>query len=72
MKLTLHEINEGIDQGNIVAQIQVEYYDHDTGGTLFNRVREAEKELFLDYWQKIADGIDLPSYSQKENGTYQK
>lgn len=67
---TLHEINEGIDQGNIVAQIQVEYYDHDTGGSLFYRVREAEKQLFLEYWKKIAKEIDLPSYSQQEKGTY--
>jgi len=67
---TLHEINEGIDQGKIVAQTQVKYYEHDTGGTLFNRVREAEKQLFLDYWKKIAEGIEPPSYSQKKGGTY--
>ncbi len=67
---TLHEINEGIDQGKIVAQIQVEYYEHDTGGSLFKRVREAEKQLFLDYWQKIAEGIELPSHSQIGEGTY--
>jgi methionyl-tRNA formyltransferase len=69
---TLHEINEGIDEGNIVDLIQVYYYPHDTGGSLFHRVRKAEKELFLKYWNQIAQGIDIPSYPQQGEGTYHK
>ena len=43
---TIHEIVAKVDQGPIVDQIPVEYYPHDTGYTLFSRVRYAEKQLF--------------------------
>ena len=67
---TLHEINEGIDQGNIVHQIRVDYNDSDTGYSLFLRVREAEKKIFLEYWEKIINGKELSSIPQKDNGSY--
>jgi methionyl-tRNA formyltransferase len=68
---TLHEITEGVDEGPVVAQKQVEYYPYDTGGLLFQRVREAEKDLFLEYWPKIVEGARFPStFSQSEGGTY--
>ncbi|WP_271251634.1 formyltransferase family protein [Pseudanabaena sp. Chao 1811] len=67
---TLHEINEGIDEGDIVSQIQVEYSESDTGDLLFARIRQAEKQLFLEYFDKIADGIHLPALPQRGIGTY--
>ncbi|MEG4457137.1 formyltransferase family protein [Microcoleus sp. N9_A1] len=67
---TLHEINKGIDEGSIVAQTQVEYYPVDTGGSLFERVRQAEKDLFLKYWPKIINAQDIPAYPQPEGGSY--
>ncbi|MCZ8036835.1 MAG: formyltransferase family protein [Microcystis sp. LE17-20A] len=67
---TLHEINEKIDQGNIIERMQVEYDDIDTGGSLFKRVREAEKKLFERYWYKIVNEETLPSFPQLELGTY--
>lgn len=67
---TLHEINEGIDQGNIIYQIRVNYNDSDTGDSLFLRVREAEKKIFLEYWEKIINGEELSSIPQKYDGSY--
>ena len=67
---TLHEINTGIDEGSIVAQTQVEYYPIDTGCSLFERVRQAEKDLFLEYYPKIVNGQDIPAYPQPELGSY--
>ena len=67
---TLHEITTGIDEGPIVAQIKVECYPHDTGGSLHERVRESEKILFLEYWPKITSGERIPSFPQPEGGTY--
>ena len=67
---TLHEINTGIDEGSIVAQTQVEYYPIDTGYSLFERVRQAEKDLFLEYYPKIVNGQDIPAYPQPELGSY--
>jgi methionyl-tRNA formyltransferase len=67
---TLHEINEGIDTGPIVEQIQVKYDEADTGGSLFQRVRQAEKELFIKYCDCIIKGETLESSAQAEGGSY--
>lgn len=67
---TLHEITAGLDEGPIVAQVEVPYTEQDTGYTLFERVRAAEKALFLDYFPRIVAGIDLPSYPQPSGGSY--
>ncbi len=61
---TLHEITPGIDEGPVVAQARVEYYPHDTGGSLHDRVREAEEQLFLSYWPRILEGERLPAVPQ--------
>jgi methionyl-tRNA formyltransferase len=67
---TLHEITAGIDEGPIVAQVNVEYGVDDTGETLFQRVRMAEKLLFCEYWQRIITGEQLPSFLQTDLGSY--
>lgn len=42
---TIHEMNERIDDGNIIARKEVIKYDTDTSETLYNRILEAEFEL---------------------------
>ena len=63
---TLHEITEGVDEGPVVAQTRVDYTDEDTGGSLHARVREAEEQLFLDYWPRVAAGEDIETRPQAE------
>ena len=67
---TLHEIVAGVDEGPVVDQIQVEQVPHDTGYSLFARVRQAEKQLFMKYCAKIAEGENLPAFVQPPGGTY--
>lgn len=67
---TLHEITAALDKGPIVDQIRVSYEPHDTGGTLFQRVRKAEQELFDAYCDDIANGFALPVLPQPAGGTY--
>jgi methionyl-tRNA formyltransferase len=67
---TLHEITEKVDAGPIVAQVRVESYPDDTGGSLFERVRKAEKELFQQYWRKIITDDEIPSCPQPSGGSY--
>lgn len=67
---TLHEIDAGIDSGAIVDQVEVAHFEHDTGGELYERVRMAEKELFLRHLPKMIEGEELPSRSQQKGGTY--
>ena len=67
---TLHEMSQRVDEGPIVAQIQVEYYPHDTGGSLHRRVREAEERLFLEFWPRLVRGEDIPSKPQRGKGSF--
>jgi len=68
---TLHEISEGVDEGPIVAQVEVDYSPDDTGGTLHQRVREAEKNLFLEYWPRMLSGEAIPAWPQPaDSGSY--
>jgi len=69
---TLHEITAGVDEGPIVAQIRVQYNESDTGGSLFQRVREAEENLFLEYLPRITDGKNIPAHPQPAGGTYHR
>ena len=69
---TLHEITAGVDEGPIVAQIRVQYNESDTGGSLFQRVREVEENLLLEYLPRITDGKDIPAHPQSGGGTYHR
>jgi len=66
---TLHEIDAGIDTGPVVERCWVPKYDWDTGGTLHQRVRDAEKGLFLKYWPIIAGGVPLMALPQGDGGS---
>ncbi|HEX4137669.1 MAG TPA: formyltransferase family protein [Bryobacteraceae bacterium] len=66
---TLHEITAEVDEGPVVAQIQVPYSMADTGETLFERVREAERQLFLAHWPRIASAEPLPAVPQTGPGS---
>jgi methionyl-tRNA formyltransferase len=68
--VTLHEINAGIDEGAIVAQVKVDQFPYDTGASLFERVRETERDLFLEFWPRICAGEKLPSRLQVGGGSY--
>ena len=67
---TLHEVDERLDTGPIVAQLRVEATETDTGGSLFARVREAERKLFLDFFSKLKADEELPAKPQPAGGSY--
>ncbi|MBI5189390.1 MAG: hypothetical protein HZA22_01760 [Nitrospirae bacterium] len=67
---TLHEVAGELDAGPVVAQVEVAHYAHDTGWTLFQRVREAEKGLFRAWFPRIASGEPIQASAQPEGGTY--
>lgn len=69
---TLHEITAGVDEGPIVAQTQVQYNGSDTGGSLFERVRQAEQSLFLEYLPQIVEGKGIPTQPQAAGGSHHR
>jgi methionyl-tRNA formyltransferase len=51
---TIHYIDEGIDTGDIIDQVEVEITPNDTGETLYQKLETACTELFTNAWPKIA------------------
>lgn len=50
---TIHEIDEQLDHGGIIAREYVEKYNDDTSETLYNRILEKEVELLDRFLQNI-------------------
>lgn len=69
---TLHYVSEGIDNGDIISQKQVEVNITDTGETLYRRLESASIELFKKTWPKILTGDIHPVPQNTGEGTYHK
>lgn len=67
---TLHEIVEGVDEGPIIHQSRVLYSECDTGGSLFAKVRAAERKLFAQAWEEAVAGRLVRGAVQEGPGTY--
>jgi len=65
---TVHEMTDKVDRGAIVRQLRVEYGDADTGFSLFQKVRAAQRQLFLELWPRIAAGDFPPATPQPQGG----
>ena len=53
---TLHQISEGVDEGSIWCQAQVDYGPLCKGQELYDRVLCKSYELFIDNWGDIRSG----------------
>ena len=64
---TIHEIDEYLDHGAIIARAKVEKFEYDTSLSLYNRVVEKELELLMDNIDSIFNNTyDL--FSPEEEG----
>jgi methionyl-tRNA formyltransferase len=63
---TIHEIDEKLDHGSIIAQEQVEVFSWDTSLTAYNRVIQAELRLIRDNLVHIARGDYYPLTVREE------
>jgi hypothetical protein len=61
---TLHELVAELDAGPVVDQIEVPVAADDTGGSLHERVQEAERQLFRRWWPRILAGESPASSPQ--------
>ena len=58
--VTLHRIDERIDNGEIIAQCEIPSRAVDTGATLYARLEQAAIELFKAAWPSIRAGSFEP------------
>jgi methionyl-tRNA formyltransferase len=63
---TIHYIDQGVDTGDIIAQIEVPVEITDTGGSLYRRVEAAGLKLFTQTWPTLKNG-SAPRAEQKHS-----
>lgn len=51
--VTIHEIDEQLDHGDIILQEEINCYQHDTSLSLYNRIIDLEIKLFESNFDKI-------------------
>ena len=64
---TIHEIDEELDHGKIIAQKEIPNYKWDTSIEIYNRVQQAEIELLKEHLTSIIAG-DYTPVQPKEEG----
>lgn len=60
---TLHFMTEGLDEGDVIHQKELEVLPNDTADSLYGRVQELELEVFREAWPWLASG-DPPRREQ--------
>ena len=69
--VTIHYINEKIDQGPIITQKKIKCFEHDTGKSLFIRSEKALLKIFKENWKQIKFG-KVKAKEQDGKGSYHK
>jgi len=69
---TIHEIDNELDHGNIIARKYVEKNIWDTSLSVYNRVLNAEIELFSEYFDQIVDGTYSKFKPENEGNIFYK
>lgn len=58
--VTIHNVANGIDTGDILVQRKIKYEDTETLKTIYNRLRNAVEVLFFEHWDDIKQGKIKP------------
>ena len=68
--VTLHQITEGADQGDIWVQKEVAIENKDTSKDLYLKLQKEIVDLFMDSWEDIATGRMNPTKQIESNAIY--
>ena len=69
---TIHEIDQKLDHGAIIARKLVTKYNWDTSLDLYNRVLEAEIELLNEHFDEIIDNSYIKTNPENEGNIFYK
>lgn len=67
--VTIHYIDPGIDTGDILAQKELTFDDHETLRTSYAKLSATIEELFMQIWPRVRVG-DHPGSPQPSGGTF--
>ncbi len=68
--VTLHQLSEAVDGGNIWAQKELSVFPWECAGDLYRRLQSEIVELFKKKWPHIKKGDITPYPQTGEKGTY--
>ena len=69
---TIHFVEEGVDTGDIIAQMEVSVEPTDTGQSLYRKLERASLELFKSTWPLIATGTNTRIPQSEGEGTHHR
>lgn len=67
--VTIHWMDPGIDTGDIIAQEKVQVEFSDTGKDLYEKLEDAQVELFQKVWPDILSGEISETTQSEDTGT---
>ena len=70
--VTIQQMNEGVDTGDIISSSEVEISDDETGESLFDRLMEEGKTLIAATLDMIENGSISPIPQDESKATYAK
>jgi len=56
MGVTIHEIDDELDHGPIIAQREYVMKSWDTSGSIYSRIMNIEREMVLEHFESIVEG----------------
>lgn len=68
--VTIMQMGEGLDTGDMLSQVEVEIADDDTGGSLFDKLAHAGGELLIDTIKKLEKGEITPVPQDEASSSY--
>jgi len=69
---TIHEMDEKLDHGPIIARKFVDKYVWDTSLTIYNRILDAEVDLFDQYFNQIIENSYVKITPENEGNMFKK
>jgi methionyl-tRNA formyltransferase len=70
--VTIHYMDSGIDTGPIISQRRVETEFSDTGKDLYERLEDAQVELFKQTWPTVEADEESTTQQDRDAGTYHR
>lgn len=70
--VTLHYMDAGLDTGDVIARREVATTFSDTGKDLYERLEDAQVELFTDTWPDVVAGEHSVTEQSETDGTYHR
>lgn len=67
--VSIHKMNKHMDEGPILAKRKVEVTLEDTGKDLYERLQDAQVQLFKDKWEEIKKGNIEETQQDPSDGT---